>query len=432
MGILPRITFKFVILLPIGELLCPWAYADEPSENRPVKTSVPALYRSALEDYQNKRWGGAREKFQKIAQAVPDSLLAYEATFFAIMTKMQKESGFETSNLDKLPDGEITDGGIADGEITDGRIADGDWPSELQVWECQVALKLKDLDVRPKDVQPADQPADQAAVQPAVQAAVARLRSRVEQSRVEQAKCFLREKQWVWASHSLRALRRESEVASDTDGASEANSAREEISSANESFRSWLDRSELECCVQLQRWGRAEELLQQMQPSLLTYLAQREPPAWVSQVLLWKSEIAILRGEWDLAELTVCDIRAHFPECNERGYVDYLFARCLVFNARFDEARQVFESIVRMQPTPPAELLAKAWWATAESFVMQRRYTEAIAAFDHVLNLDVDPQWKTIVERQLADCRSAIGTPLTNPSVPPVQTTQRPTSVPQR
>ena len=426
MGILPRITFKFVILLPIGELLCPWAYADEPSENRPVKTSVPALYRSAIEDYQNKRWGGAREKFQKIAQAAPDSLLAYEATFFAIMTKMQKESGFETSNLDKLPDG----------EITDGRIADGDWPSELQVWECEVALKLKDLDVRPKVVQPADQPAvqpaDQAAVQPAVQAAVARLRSRVEQSRVEQAKCFLREKQWVWASHSLRALRRESEVASDTDGASEANSAREEISSANESFRSWLDRSELECCVQLQRWGRAEELLQQMQPSLLTYLAQREPPAWVSQVLLWKSEIAILRGEWDLAELTVCDIRAHFPECNERGYVDYLFARCLVFNARFDEARQVFESIVRMQPTPPAELLAKAWWATAESFVMQRRYTEAIAAFDHVLNLDVDPQWKTIVERQLADCRSAIGTPLTNPSVPPVQTTQRPTSVPQR
>ena len=426
MGILPRITFKFVILLPIGELLCPWAYADEPSENRPVKTSVPALYRSALEDYQNKRWGGAREKFQKIAQAVPDSLLAYEATFFAIMTKMQKESGFETSNLDKLPDGEITDGGIAD----------GDWPSELQVWECEVALKLKDLDVRPKVVQPADQPAvqpaDQAAVQPAVQAAVARLRSRVEQSRVEQAKCFLREKQWVWASHSLRALRRESEVASDTDGASKANSAIEEISSANESFRSWLDRSELECCVQLQRWGRAEELLQQMQPSLLTYLAQREPPAWVSQVLLWKSEIAILRGEWDLAELTVCDIRAHFPECNERGYVDYLFARCLVFNARFDEARQVFESIVRMQPTPPAELLAKAWWATAESFVMQRRYTEAIAAFDHVLNLDVDPQWKTIVERQLADCRSAIGTPLTNPSVPPVQTTQRPTSVPQR
>lgn len=404
MGILPRITFKFVILLPIGELLCPWAHADEPSENRPVKTSVPALYRSALDDYQNKRWGGAREKFQKIAQAAPDSLLAYEATFFAIMTKMQKESGFETSNLDKLPD--------------------GDWPSELQVWECEVALKLKDLEVRSKVVQPAEQPA--------VQAAVARLRSRIEQSRVEQAKCFLREKQWVWASHSLRALRRESEVASDADGDSEANSAIEEISSANESFRSWLDRSELECCVQLQRWGRAEELLQQMQPSLLTYLAQREPPAWVSQVLLWKSEIAILRGEWDLAELTVCDIRAHFPECNERGYVDYLYARCLVFNARFDEARQVFESIVRMQPTPPAELLAKAWWATAESFVMQRRYTEAIASFERVLNLDVDPQWKSIVERQLADCRSAIGTPLTNPSVPPVQTTQRPTSVPQR
>ena len=404
MGILPRITFKFVILLPIGELLCPWAHADEPSENRPVKTSVPALYRSALDDYQNKRWGGAREKFQKIAQVAPDSLLAYEATFFAIMTKMQKESGFETSNLDKLPD--------------------GDWPSELQVWECEVALKLKDLEVRSKVVQPAGQPA--------VQAAVARLRSRIEQSRVEQAKCFLREKQWVWASHSLRAIRRKSEVASDADGDSEANSAIEEISSANESFRSWLDRSELECCVQLQRWGRAEELLQQMQPSLLTYLAQREPPAWVSQVLLWKSEIAILRGEWDLAELTVCDIRAHFPECNERGYVDYLYARCLVFNARFDEARQVFESIVRMQPTPPAELLAKAWWATAESFVMQRRYTEAIASFERVLNLDVDPQWKSIVERQLADCRSAIGTPLTNPSVPPVQTTQRPTSVPQR
>jgi tetratricopeptide (TPR) repeat protein len=285
--------------------------------------------------------------------------------------------------------------------------------------------------------------------QPAVQAAIERLRSRVEQSQVEQAKCFLREKQWVWAAHALRALRSEKSVLSRADVRSEADSVRDEISSAeispanssvissanssaNDAFRSWIDRSELECCIQLRRWDRAEELLQQMQPSLLTYLTQHEPPAWVSQVLLWKSEIAILRGEWDLAELTVCDIRAHFPECIERGYVDYLYARCLVFNARFDEARQVFESIVRMQPTPPAELLAKAWWATAESFVMQRRYTEAIAAFEHVLNLDVDPQWKSIVERQLVDCRSAIGTPLTNPSVPPVQTTQRPTSVPQR
>jgi len=416
-GILPRITFKIAILLPIGEMLCPSAFGEDPSESPPAKTSVPALYRSALEDYQNKRWGDAREKFQKIAQAIPESLLAYEATFFAIMTGMQTDSDLEVANSLEAANLDMTP--------NMGGTRDGAWPGELLVWECEVALKLKEYEASLK------------ADQPAVQAAIERLRSRVEQSQVEQAKCFLREKQWVWAAHALRALRSEKSVLSRADVRSEADLVTEEISSAeissaNDAFRSWIDRSELECCIQLWRWDRAEELLQQMQPSLLTYLAQREPPAWVSQVLLWKSEIAILRGEWDLAELTVCDIRAHFPECNERGYVDYLYARCLVFNARFDEARQVFESIVRMQPTPPAELLAKAWWATAESFVMQRRYTEAIAAFDHVLNLDVDPQWKTIVERQLADCRSAIGTPLTNPSVPPVQTTQRPTSVPQR
>ena len=429
MGILPRITFKIAILLPIGEMLCPSAFGEDPLESPPAKTSVPALYRSALEDYQSKRWGDAREKFQKIAQAIPESLLAYEATFFAIMTGMQTDSDLEVANS--------LDAANLDMTPNMGGTRDGAWPGELLVWECEVALKLKEYEASLK------------ADQPAVQAAIERLRSRVEQSQVEQAKCFLREKQWVWAAHALRALRSEKSALSRADVRSEADSVRDEISSAeispanssvissanssaNDAFRSWIDRSELECCIQLRRWDRAEELLQQMQPSLLTYLAQREPPAWVSQVLLWKSEIAILRGEWDLAELTVCDIRAHFPECNERGYVDYLYARCLVFNARFDEARQVFESIVRMQPTPPAELLAKAWWATAESFVMQRRYTEAIAAFEHVLNLDVDPQWKSIVERQLVDCRSAIGTPLTNPSVPPVQTTQRPTSVPQR
>jgi len=416
-GILPRITFKIAILLPIGEMLCPSAFGEDPLESPPAKTSVPALYRSALEDYQNKRWGDAREKFQKIAQAIPESLLAYEATFFAIMTGMQTDSDLEVANSLEAANLDMTP--------NMGGTRDGAWPGELLVWECEVALKLKEYEASLK------------ADQPAVQAAIERLRSRVEQSQVEQAKCFLREKQWVWAAHALRALRSEKSVLSRADVRSEADLVTEEISSAeissaNDAFRSWIDRSELECCIQLWRWDRAEDLLQQMQPSLLTYIAQREPPAWVSQVLLWKSEIAILRGEWDLAELTVCDIRAHFPECNERGYVDYLYARCLVFNARFDEARQVFESIVRMQPTPPAELLAKAWWATAESFVMQRRYTEALAAFEHVLNLDVDPQWKSIVERQLADCRSAIGTPLTNPSVPPVQTTQRPTSVPQR
>jgi tetratricopeptide (TPR) repeat protein len=401
--ILPRITFKIALLLPISELFCPLAFGVDPSENPPAKTSVPALYRSALEDYQHNRWGEAREKFQKIAQAAPESLLAYEASFFAILTRIELDSDSQATRSDEPRSDEPS------GELT--------W--DLEVWQCEVASRLKEWEASPK--------ADQSVVR----SAIVRLRSRIAQAQVEQAKCFLREKQWVWASHTLSSLRGEvgdSYIAL----SSLVGPLTEKESLERESFRSWIDRSELECCVQLRRWNRAEELLQQLQPSLLAYLAQREPPAWVSQVLLCRSEIAILKGDWELAELTVCDIRAHFPECNERGYVDYLYARCLVFNARFDEARQVFESIVRMRPTPPAELLAKAWWATAESFVMQRRHTEAIAAFEHVLSLDVDPQWKSIVERQMADCRSAIGTPLTNPSVPPVQTTQRPTSVPKR
>lgn len=353
---------------------------------KPVK-SIAQSYREGTEAFRNGQWQTAKESLNQVVTQAPESLLAYEASFFAVLATLRSE--------------------------------DENWLQEFSDWRCKTQSIV--FEFRSKEETPPKQ-----SPQKTIQLAIERLEKWLTESYREEAKEMIRQGQWRWALH---ALYNSQPTVRDTDRAMEVENV-----SVREAEQ-WILRNQLECQVHLQEWDRAENTLRLLEKTISAYLAQPEPPTWIPQVLLRRSEIAIVRGDWKLAESTVCDIRAHFPECNERGYVDYVFARCLVFNARFDEAREVFESIVHRLPTPPAELLAKAWWATAESYVMQRRFHEACVGYENVLSLDVDSRWKQVVEKQLEACRQAAtltaesaGVQISKPSVPPVQSTQRPTS----
>lgn len=349
---------------------------DSPTAYVKPTASVSQCYREGSEAFRNGQWQAAKDALNQVVELAPETLLASEAAFFSALASLRQ--------------------------------GNENWSQELQNWRCQAQATVFNCtpEIAHKQANPKT-----------VQLAVSRLEKWLAESYREETVELMREGQWRWALRTLKAR-----------------PALQEKDPNNETEQ-WALRSQLECQVHLQDWDGAENTLRVLEETISAYLAQPEPPAWIPQVLLRRSEIAIVRGDWKLAESTVCDIRAHFPECNERGYVDYVFARCLVFNAKFDEARQVFESIVHQLPTPPAELLAKAWWATAESYVMQRRFHEACVGYENVLSLNVDSRWKQVVEKQLEACRKAAtlnavsaGTPTSNPSVPPVQSTQRPTS----
>jgi tetratricopeptide (TPR) repeat protein len=187
----------------------------------------------------------------------------------------------------------------------------------------------------------------------------------------------------------------------------------------------------IECCIQLQRWSDAEKSTEALQTIAEENLAQISPPSWLEKYLLRKAEIAMVLGKWKVAESDVWKIRTHFPECKVSTQVDYVLARCLVNDAKFEEARQLLASVLANQPPPPAPLQIKVWWTMAESYLMQRNYPAALAAYEQVAKLGVDSPWASIAQRQMAICQQAYGSSVASGSEPniavPLRSTQKQT-----
>ena len=114
-------------------------------------------------------------------------------------------------------------------------------------------------------------------------------------------------------------------------------------------------------------------------------------------------------GKWNVAESNVWKIRKHFPECKVSTQVDYVFARCLVHDAKFEEARQLLASFLASQPNPTADLQTKVWWTIAETHLMQRNIPDSYSAYEQVARLGVDSPWAELAQRQMAVCQQASG-----------------------
>lgn len=165
----------------------------------------------------------------------------------------------------------------------------------------------------------------------------------------------------------------------------------------------------LESYVQLQRWQDAEDFIQSITFLSEEKLAQIPPPRSMESFLLRKAEVAMVLGKWDVAHQSVCNIRKHFPECTVSSQVDYVLARCLVHDAKFDEARQLLASVLATQPPPSAPLQIKAWWTIAETYLMQRKFPEAFAAYQRVAEMGANSPWVQLADRQMAICQDAFG-----------------------
>jgi TolA-binding protein len=132
-------------------------------------------------------------------------------------------------------------------------------------------------------------------------------------------------------------------------------------------------------------------------------------PEWYSVVLLRTAELLALRKEWGDAEKTVLRIRNDFPKCNRACEVDYLLARCLVSKADFDAARQVLTSITQRTRPTSDELVARGLWMTGETYLMQRKYADALLAYREVLQLPKQEYWICASLMQIAECCEALG-----------------------
>ena len=131
-------------------------------------------------------------------------------------------------------------------------------------------------------------------------------------------------------------------------------------------------------------------------------------PEWYPTVLLRSAELLALRKEWQQAEEIVLKIRNDFPKCNRACEVDYLLARCLVSKAEFDAARQVLASILQRSNSTPDVLVARGHWMVGETYLMQRKYSDALLAYREVLQMPKQEYWSAASLLQIAECCEAL------------------------
>ena len=163
-----------------------------------------------------------------------------------------------------------------------------------------------------------------------------------------------------------------------------------------------------EALYQLERWQDAEHFWKWLVQTADSNVENARKPAWYPVVLLRSAELLALRKEWKQAEVIVLRIRSDFPKCNRACEVDYLLARCLVSKADFDAARQILSSITQRENSTPDELVARGYWMTGETYLMQRKYSDALAAYREVLKIPNQEYWISASLLQIAQCCEAV------------------------
>jgi len=157
-----------------------------------------------------------------------------------------------------------------------------------------------------------------------------------------------------------------------------------------------------EALLQRQQWDDANkhwEVLIKRFPD-----SDAHPPKWMARVWLHQGEMQALRQNWAEVETIVSRIQSQFPECDCRDDVDYIKARCFISKARFDDARQLLDRIAREPTHLSPDLAARAWWMMGETFLMQRRYAEAVQAYESVLGTGSSLYWQSAARMQIGQC----------------------------
>ncbi len=163
-----------------------------------------------------------------------------------------------------------------------------------------------------------------------------------------------------------------------------------------------------ETLYQMQRWPEAEAYWKWLVQKAESSSDSARKPDWYSVVLLRSAELLALRKEWGQAEQMVLRIRNDFPKCNRACEVDYLLARCLVSKADFDAARQVLTSITQRTNSTPDELVARGYWMMGETYLMQRKYSDASVAYREALKIPNQAYWSSASLLQIAQCCEAM------------------------
>ncbi len=128
------------------------------------------------------------------------------------------------------------------------------------------------------------------------------------------------------------------------------------------------------------------------------------------QALIWLriAQIKVQRNDWTAALDLANDLTKRFPKFNQMHEVDYLLGRCLVNEAKFDDARAAYHRVTQSEVAGKSETSAMAQWMIGESYFHQKSYRAAIKEYLRVEILYAFPNWQAAALLQAGKCHELL------------------------
>jgi tetratricopeptide (TPR) repeat protein len=121
--------------------------------------------------------------------------------------------------------------------------------------------------------------------------------------------------------------------------------------------------------------------------------------------------LAARRQAWREGLEHIDRLERTYRDYAQRDAVDYLHGRCLFGLAHVREAREKWEQLIARTSEKPSQWTAQAHWMIGESYLVQRKYETALAAYDAAIALRDFPHWQAAALVQSAKCCDALGRP---------------------
>lgn len=128
------------------------------------------------------------------------------------------------------------------------------------------------------------------------------------------------------------------------------------------------------------------------------------PEPWLAMVQLRRAQILAHHEEWQQSLDLLTELRKRFPTFAQKHEADYLEGRCLAALALLDEARQAYMRVLASASGNDTETAAMAAWMIGESYFHQKKYVEAIDAYQRCAREHKFPAWQSASLLQAGKC----------------------------
>ena len=125
---------------------------------------------------------------------------------------------------------------------------------------------------------------------------------------------------------------------------------------------------------------------------------------WLAMVELRRAQILAHKEEWQQSLDMLTNLRKRFPAFAQKHEADYLEGRCLAALALLDDARAAYMRVLASASGQDTETAAMAAWMIGESYFHQKRYPEAIEAYEQCARGHKFPTWQSASLLQAGKC----------------------------